>query len=1198
MLLLAVCCGTWAESVTYAIRSTSSVETLGTAPQGSSATFSTTYNTASQLTSGNSQTLTLSGYSGVTISKITLSMKSNSKSGAGKLSYSIDNGDNYTYIVGSSSAGVAFNDAAWYGSWSTEWVNVEKEVSITPTSSNFIIKIAATANSLYCASYSITYSTGGSQTETCETPTFSPAAGTYTEAQSVSISTATDGATIYYTTDGTAPTTSSTVFSSAINVATTTTIKAMAVKDGMNNSSVATATYSIQQPISGYNIDFESDLDLYTDWVVENVGNTNTAITAHGGSKYGANINASGNGLATASIQTKEKVANPETFTCYVSKTSGNTTASNWKVQVSEDGDTWTDIVESSAIDMEKGTWKTITANLSSYSNVYVCISYSGSTAVRAIDDISITMRDPNTKVTPNVVINASSLTNDLAGETNVSAGTVTAAVMDGQTAVENVSVTWSSSNTDVATIDATTGAVTLISTGNTTLTASFAGNDEYNEASGTYELTVIDSNAAGGANNPYTVAQARAAIDANTGVNDVYVTGIVTRNTYFSESNGTITYFISDDGTESNELEAYNGKNVGGAKFIAQDDIKVGDVVVIKGNLTLYNNTTYELASGNELVSLDRKEVKYYLAGSWGENDYGWGEGMEQLTKSGNTYTISKNLADGTLFKIVKVDETNNNTTTWYGGPADGEWFGVSETVYEDLTLSSSGKNFKIEGTCDDAFTFTVDATDADNLKLTVTGWHQPVVKYYLAGNWTENWGDGKVELTENTDGTFSTSKLVGNGTRFKFVKTVDDAESWYGATRSGEDWGIHSEACTDIALGDASDAAAFQIQMAEDNELVFNLNADNMTFSVSGWPISLEGNMFVKVTSDADFTDGAYLIVNETAGVAFDGSLGTLDATDNVISVTIDDGKIVADATTKASLFTIVGGGKIISASGHYIGVSNYGNGLVQDNATYYNNSVTVTNGNADIAINAGGSNYVHLKYNKASDQNRFRYYKTGQQDIQLYKLVTLTAATATIAEACTDGTKYYGTYSNTSAFILPEGVTASEISVIDGELLVEDYAAGAIVPANTGVMISSETAGEKTFYLTTGGESVLGEDNMLRPTGEGITADAMAEEDPACLYYRLTMHNGETIGFWWGAAEGAAFNVAANKAYLAVPTETASKIQGFTFGNGGDATEIVLNALKGEQNGVMYNLQGQKVGSEYKGIVIVNGKKVMVK
>ena len=77
------------------------------------------------------------------------------------------------------------------------------------------------------------------------TPTFSPAAGTYASAQSVELNTTTAGATIYYTTDGTDPTTSSSVYSSAISVSTTTTIKAIAVKEGMDNSTVASATYTI-----------------------------------------------------------------------------------------------------------------------------------------------------------------------------------------------------------------------------------------------------------------------------------------------------------------------------------------------------------------------------------------------------------------------------------------------------------------------------------------------------------------------------------------------------------------------------------------------------------------------------------------------------------------------------------------------------------------------------------------------------------------------------------------------------------------------------------------------------------------------------------------------------------------------------------------------------------------------------------------
>ena len=88
--------------------------------------------------------------------------------------------------------------------------------------------------------------------EKVATPTFSPAGGTYTEAQNVTISSDTDGAEIYYTTNGDTPTTTGTKYTSAISVTETTTIKAIAVKDGMTVSQVAEATYTIKEPPTEY----------------------------------------------------------------------------------------------------------------------------------------------------------------------------------------------------------------------------------------------------------------------------------------------------------------------------------------------------------------------------------------------------------------------------------------------------------------------------------------------------------------------------------------------------------------------------------------------------------------------------------------------------------------------------------------------------------------------------------------------------------------------------------------------------------------------------------------------------------------------------------------------------------------------------------------------------------------------------------
>jgi hypothetical protein len=85
---------------------------------------------------------------------------------------------------------------------------------------------------------------------TAATPTFSVAGGTYSTAQTVTLSDSTSGATIYYTTNGTTPTTSSSVYSIAISVSSTETLEAIAVATGYTNSAVATAAYTITQPIA------------------------------------------------------------------------------------------------------------------------------------------------------------------------------------------------------------------------------------------------------------------------------------------------------------------------------------------------------------------------------------------------------------------------------------------------------------------------------------------------------------------------------------------------------------------------------------------------------------------------------------------------------------------------------------------------------------------------------------------------------------------------------------------------------------------------------------------------------------------------------------------------------------------------------------------------------------------------------------
>lgn len=111
--------------------------------------------------------------------------------------------------------------------------------AITVDHDNTIIKAIAIKGGTNSTVASATYRL------TCATPTFSPAEGAYVGTQSVTISSATTSANIYYTTNGSTPTTSSTLYSGAITVSSSQTIKALVTKSNYTNSAVGSAAYTI-----------------------------------------------------------------------------------------------------------------------------------------------------------------------------------------------------------------------------------------------------------------------------------------------------------------------------------------------------------------------------------------------------------------------------------------------------------------------------------------------------------------------------------------------------------------------------------------------------------------------------------------------------------------------------------------------------------------------------------------------------------------------------------------------------------------------------------------------------------------------------------------------------------------------------------------------------------------------------------------
>lgn len=238
--LMAVVSG-YAEEVTYTVTSTSAVSVSGTAPEGSSAAYSSTYTSKYQLTGGNSMTLTLKGFAGNKITCIKLSMKSNKSSGAGNFSATVG-----TTTI-SSIATTAFSNANWAGKYSQDFLDVTPAMSVTDkvveANEDIVIKIAATTNSLYCQSFTITYEyvPSGDTPEVVKPIIVGDT--TFEESTLVNVNVA-DGTTAYYTLDGSNPSNESTRYTGPLTIKADATLKVIAYDENDNGSSIVSQDFT------------------------------------------------------------------------------------------------------------------------------------------------------------------------------------------------------------------------------------------------------------------------------------------------------------------------------------------------------------------------------------------------------------------------------------------------------------------------------------------------------------------------------------------------------------------------------------------------------------------------------------------------------------------------------------------------------------------------------------------------------------------------------------------------------------------------------------------------------------------------------------------------------------------------------------------------------------------------------------------
>lgn len=192
-------------------------------------------------------------------------------------------------------------------------------------------------------------------------------------------------------------------------------------------------------------------------------------------------------------------------------------------------------------------------------------------------------------------------------------------------------------------------------------------------------------------------------------------------------------------------------------------------------------------------------------------------------------------------------------------------------------------------------------------------------------------------------------------------------------------------------------------------------------------------------------------------------------------------------------------------------------------------------------------------------------------------------------------------YSTYFTNHAFVVPAGVEVGIVIGVEGNALTIDwtkYSTGKTVPANTGVLVKGNKGDYP--YVIVNSSAQTPANNLLKGS---VAAEQTAGAD--CKFYKLSMDNSsKNLGFYWGAENGAAFENAANKAYLAVPNAVAANLFGFVIE--GDGTTGIESVEQTQKLVDVYTIDGMLVQKQVKanqalnglrkGIYIVNGKKVI--
>lgn len=357
-----------------------------------------------------------------------------------------------------------------------------------------------------------------------------------------------------------------------------------------------------------------------------------------------------------------------------------------------------------------------------------------------------------------------------------------------------------------------------------------------------------------------------------------------------------------------------------------------------------------------------------------------------------------------------------------------------------------------------------------------------------------------------------------------------------------------------------------------------------------------STEYDKYVKVKDASSISQfQVLLLVNESHKVALGlpKRVGGVYIYESVTDVTINN-----DTLTTTSESPVV-----YSKFIDYVLESDKGTLALADGKISTTNSVD----NSEITIGEDGNAVIKIGNDAISYDSKNRCFSSQKgESVQLYRKIT-PDVTLNVGS-----TGYATLFYWDRDLIVPEKVNAMTYTFSETKKTLKvshTYTSGTVVPRRSAVVVKAES-GEYTFKVAdkvTGyewfdpdkatettpyydGYNVLsGYDNADTTRYNGPGYDENSKD--GFYYYKLAVKNNN-VGFYWGAKDGHQFIIPAHKAYLAVDDRQINAKDGFIFED--EATGINKRYASSDNNVKLYNLSGQRVKKDYKGIVILKGEK----